>query len=161
MVEPSHRGLLHQLRARGIRLTSQRAILVEILDRHEEFLDAATLCALARRRGARADRATVYRTLALLRANQLMDLATQPSGAGARQPAAALAPVRSDELRLVCDQCRRSQPVSADAPALIKKALQRCTGFLGRAVNLQASGECRLCAARSRIKQRQSARSVD
>ena len=161
MVEPSHRGLLHQLRARGIRLTSQRAILVEILDRYEEFLDAATLCALARRRGARVDRATVYRTLALLRANQLMVLPAQSVPGDAGKPSASLAPVRGDELRLVCDRCRRSQPVSAEAPALIKKALQRCTGFLGRAVNLQASGECRLCAVRSRIKQRQSPRSVD
>jgi Fe2+ or Zn2+ uptake regulation protein len=158
MVEHLRRGLLHQLRARGIRLTPQRAVLVEILDGHDEFLDAATLCALARRRGVRVDRATVYRTLALLRTNQLMG--PEPDAAG-RQPAAFSAPpLRSEEVRLVCEQCRKQQPVSAETPALIKKVLQRCTGFLGKAVNLQASGECRLCAARSRIKQR-SGRSVD
>jgi Fe2+ or Zn2+ uptake regulation protein len=144
--------LLDQLRARGIRLTSQRTVLVNILDAEDGFVDVATLCRIARRRGARVDRATVYRTLALLRANDLLTPAADaPSGpdraSGAELPA-------RDELGLVCEQCGTRQPTAADAPDSIKRELQRCTGFNARAVRLEARGECRLCSAKARLRTR-------
>ncbi len=146
------RRLLDQLRARGIRLTSQRTVLMNILDGADGFVDVATLCAIARRKGARVDRATVYRTLALLRANDLFALtADAPSGPGQQAEAA---PVAQDELGLVCEQCGTRQPVAVDAPDSIKRELQRCTGFDVRAMRLEASGECRLCAARTRLRTR-------
>jgi len=138
------RRLLDQLRARGIRLTSQRSVLVSILDAEEGFVDAAALCMLAKRKGVRVDRATVYRTLALLRDNNLL-------AAGDRAEAAVAAPAK-DELGLVCDQCGTRQPIAADAPGSIKRELQRCTGFDASAVRLEARGECRLCAAKSRLR---------
>ena len=134
--------LLDQLRARGIRLTLQRIVLMNILDEEDRFVDAATLCAIARRKGARLDRATVYRTLALLRANDL--LAPALNG--------PTAPLARDEMGLVCEQCGTRQPVAADVPDSIKQELQRRTGFHARAVRLEASGECRLCAAKARLR---------
>jgi Fe2+ or Zn2+ uptake regulation protein len=159
MTAHPQRRLLDQLRARGIRLTSQRTILMNILDAADGFVDVATLCALARRKGARVDRATVYRTLALLRSNGLLaardgaaDWAPSASSAD-RAPGTPVA-VAHDELGLVCEQCGTRQPVAAEAPDSIKKELQRCTGFDARAVRLQASGECRLCAAKGRLRTR-------
>lgn len=150
MTPHPQRRLLDQLRARGIRLTSQRTILMNILDGADGFVDVATLCAMARRKGARVDRATVYRTLALLRAN---DLLAPNAGAADRAPGKPAA-IGRDELGLVCEQCGARQPVGAEAPDSIKRELQRCTGFDARAVRLQASGECRLCAARTRLRTR-------
>lgn len=146
------RRLLDQLRARGIRLTSQRAVLMKILDAEDGFVDVATLCSIARRKGARVDRATVYRTLALLRANDL--LAPAASGAAAADRADGAAPVTLDEFGLVCEQCGTRQPVAVGAPDSIKRELQRCTGFDARAVRLEASGACRLCAAKTRLRAR-------
>ena len=142
------RRLLDQLRARGVRLTSQRVILANILDGEEGFVDAATLCAIARRKGARIDRATVYRTLALLRAN---DLLAPADGHGEADAATGGTP-SADEFGLVCEVCGMRQPVAAGAPDSFKRELQRCTGFDARAFRLQASGVCRLCAARTRLR---------
>jgi Fe2+ or Zn2+ uptake regulation protein len=151
MTSPSRRRLLDQLRARGIRLTAQRAALVNILEAADDFLDVATLCAIARRKGARVDRATVYRTLALLRANGLLHPVSDKSGARAGSDGAGHE-VTQDEWGLVCEQCGTRQPVAANTPDSIKRELQRCTGFDARAVRLQASGECRLCAAQARLQ---------
>ena len=149
---PPHR-LLDQLRARGIRLTSQRTVLMNILDTADGFVDVATLCALARRKGARVDRATVYRTLALLRANGLLSPGVEVGEAEQAPRSGGLErEVAHDELGLVCEQCGARQPVAGDAPDSIKRELQRCTGFDARAVRLQASGECRLCAAKARLQ---------
>lgn len=144
--------MLDQLRARGIRLTSQRTILVNILDTEDGFVDVATLCNIARRKGARVDRATVYRTLALLRANDL--LAPSADVQNRAQARTGAGPLQTDEWALVCEQCGTRQPVAADAPDSIKQELQRCTGFQAGSVRLEARGECRLCSVKTRLRSR-------
>ena len=139
--------LLDQLRARGIRLTSQRVVLINILDAQEGFLDIPSLCAMARRRGAAVDRATVYRTLAMLRANNLLSA----TGGGRGSQADGSSPATHDEFSLICQQCGNRQPIPHNAPEVMKRQLERCTGFDARAVHLVASGECRLCSAKSRL----------
>jgi Fur family ferric uptake transcriptional regulator len=148
--QPSSRpSLLEKIRARGIRLTAQRALLMRILDDQDSFMDAAALLAVAKKRGARVDRATVYRTLAMLRSSGLL----LPGGAGGSTNPAPAEPAMaaSDELLLTCDRCGNRQPVAAGAPALIKRELRRCTGFEPRSVRLESSGSCRFCAAKMRI----------
>jgi len=152
------RRLLKQLRARGIRLTSQRTILLNILDQEDGFADVATLRAIAKQKGARIDRATVYRTLALLRANDLLAPAT---GAAHRPESVDGAPpVARDELRLTCERCGGRQPVAPDTPDSIKREIRRCIGFQARAVRLEASGECRLCTAKMRLRNRSQAKPI-
>jgi Fe2+ or Zn2+ uptake regulation protein len=146
-------NLLHQLRAQGIRLTPQRACLVQILETHDGFADVATLCSIAKQKGARVDRATVYRTLALLRAHQL--LAGPANGLGRRREGYEGTPISQDELGLICEQCGTRQAIAAGAPECVRRELLRCTGFDARAIRLEARGACRLCAARARIRSRQ------
>ena len=146
------RRLLELLRARGVRLTSQRTILMNILDEQDGFVDVGTLLSMAKRKGARIDRATVYRTLALLRANNL--LAPPDGAANGPERANAGSPVAQDELRLTCERCGGRQPVATDTPDSIKREIRRCAGFQARAVRLEASGECRLCAAKMRLRDR-------
>src|SRR6266496_5113533 len=67
------RSLLQELTLRGVRITGQRKILVETIQASERHLDAATLLALARKRDSQINRATVYRTLELLKKLRLID----------------------------------------------------------------------------------------
>src|SRR4051794_8061458 len=67
------RSLLDELTSQGVRMTVQRRVLVEIIQEATEHLDAAGLLALAREREATIDRATVYRTLELLKKHRLVD----------------------------------------------------------------------------------------
>jgi Fur family transcriptional regulator, ferric uptake regulator len=55
------------LAARGVRLTAQRRLLVGIIQDSPRHLDAARLLEIAQKRDPGIDRATVYRTIALLK----------------------------------------------------------------------------------------------
>ena len=67
------RALLEELVSKGVRLTAQRRALIEVIQEASEHLDAASLLELARQREPNIDRATVYRTLELLKKLRLID----------------------------------------------------------------------------------------
>src|SRR5579871_6408540 len=67
------RSLIEELNAKGVRLTAQRRALIEVIQEAKEHLDAASLLALARQREPGIDRATVYRTIELLKKLRLID----------------------------------------------------------------------------------------
>ena len=67
------RSLFDELGSRGIRLTAQRRALVEAIQEAKEHLDAGSLLELARRREPNINRATVYRTIELLKKLRLID----------------------------------------------------------------------------------------
>ena len=66
-------GLAAGLSSKGFCLTRQRRILLEIIENASEHLHASDLLRLAREHDARIDRATVYRTLALLKEQGLVE----------------------------------------------------------------------------------------
>src|ERR1700733_8119963 len=66
-------SLMKELAARGVRMTAQRRLLVGIIQDSRRHLDAATLLEYARKRDPAIDRATVYRTIALLKDRGLID----------------------------------------------------------------------------------------
>ena len=56
------------LKERGVRLTRQRQILLELIDRTGEHLDAERLYQMAKEKDPKLNRVTVYRTLKMLKA---------------------------------------------------------------------------------------------
>src|ERR1700683_3474954 len=70
---PKRCELLNEVETKGVRLTSQRRALIETIQQADAHLDAASLLSRARQRDARIDRATVYRTLELLKRLGLID----------------------------------------------------------------------------------------
>src|ERR1700678_3838081 len=61
------------LKERGVRLTRQRQILLELIDKTGEHLDAESLFQMAKERDPKINRVTVYRTLKMLKAGGLVD----------------------------------------------------------------------------------------
>jgi Fur family ferric uptake transcriptional regulator len=61
------------LKQRGVRLTRQRQILLDLIDGSGKHLDAEALYQLARAKDARINRVTVYRTLKMLKETGLVD----------------------------------------------------------------------------------------
>src|SRR5215831_11513243 len=59
--------------AAGMRLTRQRQILLDLIDKTGQHLDAESLYQLAREKDAKLNRVTVYRTLKLLKEGGLVD----------------------------------------------------------------------------------------
>src|SRR5215831_9179436 len=66
-------SLMKELVAHGVRMTAQRRLLVGVMQDSPRHLDAAALLKSARQKDANVDRATVYRTIALLKDLGLID----------------------------------------------------------------------------------------
>ena len=66
-------GIRGSLKRKGIRLTRQRQILLELIDKSGQHLDAERLYQLAKAKDPRLNRVTVYRTLKLLKQGGLVD----------------------------------------------------------------------------------------
>src|SRR3984957_8330702 len=66
-------GIRDSLKQRGVRLTRQRQILLDLIDQSGQHLDAERLFKLAREKDPKLNRVTVYRTLKLLKAGGLVD----------------------------------------------------------------------------------------
>jgi Fur family ferric uptake transcriptional regulator len=138
--------LAERLRARGLRLTSQRRSVLEAV----AALDHATPEAIGVRLreeagpgGSAPDVSTVYRTLELL--ERLGLVWHTHLGKGAPVYHAAEHP----HLHVVCDSC--GAIASAD-PALLEHAAERLAADLGFSVDVghvALSGTCRECRARA------------
>src|SRR5262249_53841084 len=61
------------LKDKGVRLTRQRQILLELIDKSGQHLDAENLFQMAKERDPKLNRVTVYRTLKLLKEGGLVD----------------------------------------------------------------------------------------
>src|SRR5579862_517603 len=61
------------LRERGVRMTRQRRILLDLLDHSGRHLDAESLYQMAKEKDPKLNRVTVYRTLKLLKKGGLVD----------------------------------------------------------------------------------------
>src|ERR1019366_872327 len=71
---PSSRtGPAGQGAAQGMRLTRQRKILLDLIDKTGQHLDAERLYQLAQEKDPKLNRVTVYRTLKLLKEGGLVD----------------------------------------------------------------------------------------
>ena len=66
-------GIQHSLRQRGVRLTRQRRLLLDLIDQSGLHLDAESLFQMAKEKDAKLNRVTVYRTLKLLKEGGLVD----------------------------------------------------------------------------------------
>jgi Fe2+ or Zn2+ uptake regulation protein len=65
--------LFDEIPFKGIRLTSQRRAVISVVQESKSHLDAGSLLDLARKREPSIDRATVYRTIELLKKLRLID----------------------------------------------------------------------------------------
>jgi Fur family transcriptional regulator, ferric uptake regulator len=66
-------GITDSLRQRGVRLTRQRRLLLDLIDRSGLHLDAESLYQMAKETDPKLNRVTVYRTLKLLKQGGLVD----------------------------------------------------------------------------------------
>ncbi|GAB3355193.1 Fur family transcriptional regulator [Modestobacter lapidis] len=148
--EPDAPPLAAQLRARGLRLTTQRQRVLAAVSALEHGTPeeiGARLRAEAGPDGAAPDTSTVYRTLELL--ERLGLVWHTHLGKGAPVYHAAEHP----HLHVVCQECGQ---ISSVDPTLLDAAAERLAADLGFTVDVghvALSGTCRACAEKSRTEQ--------
>ncbi len=131
------------MQARGLRMTSQRRLLAELLDEAEEHLDAEAVFQRARRRDPNIHRATVYRTLNRLKQLGLVDELDLMHFSGDRH----YYEVRPSEfhIHLVCMSCGAVAEPGAPFWEELKGRVFRETGFKPEAVRMEIGGRCVEC----------------
>jgi Fur family transcriptional regulator, ferric uptake regulator len=139
------RALLAELASRGIRLTPQRRALVEVIQEAKEHLDAGSLLELARRREPCIDRATVYRTIDLLKKLRLIDELDLMHLEGEKHYYEVK--TKRDHVHLACFRCGQIEEFSSPLFELLKGEISNQAGFTIRIARLEVGGNCRACAA--------------
>jgi len=142
------RSLLQELTLRGVRITGQRRILVETIQAASTHLDAATLLDLARRRDGRINRATVYRTLELLKRHRLIDELDLMHLTGEKHYYEAKTTV--DHVHLACLRCGRIEEFSSPLFERLKAEITRQNGFQIVVTRLEVGGRCSQCGEKSK-----------
>jgi Fe2+ or Zn2+ uptake regulation protein len=137
------RSLLDELTSRGVRLTAQRRALVQIIQDATEHLDAAMILEQARKRELGINRATVYRTIDLLKKLRLVDELDLMHLNGEKHYY-EVKPAR-DHLHLACFQCGRIDEFATPLFEQLKAEISRQTGFQIQVVRMEVGGRCSPC----------------
>jgi len=132
--------LQERLRARGYRLTPQRALVLEAVTTlgHATPEDAL---GWIRERASGVNISTVYRALELLEGLGLVR--HTHLGHGAPTYHASTTP---EHVHLVCRQCGGISEVEPDAVQPMVEALERSSGFVADVGHLAVFGLCKECA---------------
>jgi Fur family ferric uptake transcriptional regulator len=139
--------LMRRLAAEGVRMTAQRKTLIEIIDESSEHLDAATLLRLARARDPHIHRATVYRTLELLKRMQIVDELDLMHLEGEKHFYEARS--KSEHFHLACFNCGRIAEHDSPTFKALKREISEQIGFEIKVVRLEVGGRCHECQKQS------------
>lgn len=141
--QSTERPLVERMQSRGLRMTWQRRVVAELLDEAEEHLDAEKLFEAARRRDPRIHRATVYRTLGVLKRHGLIDELDLMHYSSDRH----YYEVRpsSFHIHLVCMKCGSVQEPGGQFWEDLKHRVRRDTNFEAEIVRLEMGGRCASC----------------
>jgi Fur family ferric uptake transcriptional regulator len=132
------------LRARGLRWTPQRRVVLEVLAGFDGHVTGADLVDGCRALDPATTPSTVYRTLDVL---EEIGLVSHSHGREGRQefhvkPAA-------DHGHLVCSSCGRSWELDPPEAAPIVRGLRETRGFAVDVAHLSIEGRCAECAPRA------------
>lgn len=139
--------LLERLAAQGVRLTAGRKMLVEIIQDSRDHLDAATLLSLAKKKDSHIHRATVYRTLDLLKRLGLIDELDLMHLEGEKHFYEAR--TKSEHFHLACFRCGKIVEHKTPTFDRLKREVSEQTGFSIDVIRLEIGGECQNCAGRT------------
>ena len=127
------------LKEKGLKLTPQRRLIVEIFHHNGEHLTADDIITLVQSRMPGVNKSTIYRTLDLLEEAGCV----YKSALGGQ-----LIYHHADEghhHHLVCTECGRTVACDEDLFAPVSKALQETYGFRVPFKHMVMSGQCQQC----------------
>jgi Fur family ferric uptake transcriptional regulator len=135
-----------QLRARGLRWTPQRRILVEVLSEVDGHVTGAELVERCRARDPDTIPSTVYRTLDVL---EDLGVIRHSHGADGREEFHVL-PV-AEHAHLYCRVCGGAWELASDDPTVVTAvgAVRTGHGFVVDVPHLTLTGICATCVAAS------------
>ena len=137
------RNLADELISRGVRMTHQRRLLVDLIQRADRHLDVLTLWRRARSRDSTLNKVTVYRTLSLLKKHGLVDELDLMHMDGEKHFYEAR--TTRDHLHLACLKCGAIMEFESSLFEKLKGQIERERRFSIQVVRMEAGGICAAC----------------
>ena len=137
--------LLTALASRGIRLTNQRRIIVGIIETADRHLDAAQILRKAQKLDSGVNRVTVYRTLALLKRQGLVDELDLMHVEGERHFYERR--TGRDHLHMTCIRCGKVAEFESPLFDRLKQEVGRRGQFQIVVARMEIGGYCKKCSA--------------
>src|SRR3954466_2973228 len=131
------------LKERGVRLTRQRQILLELIDKTGEHLDADRLHELAKEKDPKLNRVTVYRTLKMLKAGGLVDeLDLMHYGGDQHYYETRL---KQEHAHVICLRCGKVEEFFGEPLQRLRKQIETHFGFQILLARTEVGGYCSHC----------------
>ncbi|HJY86943.1 MAG TPA: Fur family transcriptional regulator [Candidatus Acidoferrales bacterium] len=131
------------LEERGVRLTRQRRVLLEVMDGAERHLDAGSILRRARRMDPRVHRVTVYRTLDLLKRHGLIDELDLLHIRGDQHYYESHGP--RDHIHIACLRCGKVREFESRLFEQLKRQIERDCGIKITVTRTEIGGYCEAC----------------
>lgn len=138
-------GIKGSLKERGIRLTRQRQILLDLIDKSGQHLDAESLYHLARKEDPKLNRVTVYRTLKLLKQGGLVDeLDLMHYGGDQHFYETRL---KQEHAHVICLRCGKVEEFFGEPLQKLRRQVEDHFGFNILIARTEIGGYCAHCQA--------------
>lgn len=131
------------LKMRGFRLTRQRQILLDLLEKTGAHLDAETLYRLAHEQDPKLNRVTVYRTLKMLKEGGLVDELDLMHHAGEQHYYETRR--KQEHAHVVCLRCGKVEEYFGEPLQKLRRQVEKTLGFQILIARTEIGGYCAHC----------------
>ena len=133
------------LKERGVRLTRQRQLLLELIDKTGAHLDAERLFQMAKEHDPKLNRVTVYRTLNMLKMAGLVDELDLMHVDGDQHYYESRQ--KQEHAHLVCLACGKVEEFFGEPLQRMRKQIESNLGFQIVSARTEMGGYCPDCQA--------------
>ena len=131
------------LKKRGIRLTRQRQLLLDLLDKSGQHLDAEALYQMAHEKDPKLNRVTVYRTLKLLKEGGLVDELDLMHYTGDQHYYETR--TKQEHAHIICLRCGKVEEFYGDPLHKLRRQVEAMFGFQILIARTEVGGYCAHC----------------
>src|SRR3954465_11596029 len=131
------------LKDKGVRLTRQRQILLELIDRSGQHLDAENLYQMAKEKDPKLNRVTVYRTLKLLKEGGLVDELDLMHYGGDQHYYETK--TKQEHPHIICLRCGKVEEFFGDPLQKLRRQIEAHFGFQILLARTEVGGYCSHC----------------
>src|SRR5229473_5171357 len=131
------------LKEKGVRLTRQRQILLELIDKTGQHLDAERLFQMAKEQDPKLNRVTVYRTLKLLKEGGLVDELDLMHYGGDQHYYETR--TKQEHAHVICLRCGKVEEFFGDPLQKLRRQIESHFGFQIVLARTEIGGYCAHC----------------
>ncbi len=131
------------LKGKGMRLTRQRQILLELIDKSGKHLDAEALFQMAQEKDPKLNRVTVYRTLKLLKEGGLVDELDLMHYGGDQHYYETR--TKQEHAHVICLRCGKVEEFFGEPLQRLRRQIEAHFGFQIVLARTEVGGYCPHC----------------